>query len=382
MRNTFLAVCAAVLLTFAPAAAARADTLWVTTLEAVLGLDPVTLEIRRTIPLRKELSGALHLLPTPDNRTVYLLSGGREVVSALDLVEGKVTASWSLSERMGEDPDAPRIANARFSGIAIDHAGKRIVGNIVTSRRSGTNPHQLERIGVDAPYLAVLDAATGKRLATISGAPWATSFIEAMRDPAHPNRFLVISPDLDIIDLDRLPAGKAPVRATFEQVRVKHVPLREPYMAGQGPVVILTEWFHPEPSGGLGSTPYYTTDPIVEKDQMGVVTMDLVTSKVDVLELGPVQGPQYAFSTVVAPDRRRAYSVFNQLHEIDLMKRKITRIKDLPYTYYGANMSPDGKLLYIFSGGARLARIDPESLDIVKEVELPSEAWDILTLPD
>ncbi len=382
MHKTIQAALAAIILTFAPAHAAWAETLWVTTLEAVLGLDPVTLEIKKTIPLTKELAGALYLLPTPDKAKVYLLSGGREVVSTVDLVEGKVTGSWTLSERLGEGHDAPRIAQARFFGIAIDPTGKRILGNMVTSRRSGTNAFQLERIGVDKPYLAVLDAATGNRLATISDAPWATSYLAPMADPAHPNRFLVISPDLDIIDLDRLPAGKAPVRATFDQVRVKHVPLREPHMAGQGPLVILTEWFHPEPSGGLGSSPYYTTDTIVMKDQIGVVTIDMATGTVDTLELGPPQGPQYAFATVVSPDRKRIYTIFNQLHEVDLTKRKLTRVKNLPYTYYAGNMSPDGKRLYLFSGGARLAIVDPDTLDIVREVELPSEVWDVLTLPD
>lgn len=361
---------------------ARADTFWVTTLEAVLGLDPDTLEIKKSIPLPRELAGGLNFLPAPDNRTAYVLSGGREVLSRVDLKEGKVLASFSLSERMGDDPGSPRVARARFFGLALDATGKRILGNVVTSRLSGANPAQLERLTLDRPYLAVLDAQTGNRLATITDVPWAISYVAPMQDPAHPNRFLIISPDLDIIDLDRLPPGKAPVRVSFDKVRVKHVPVREASVAGQGPLVILVEWFHPEPSRGLGSMPYYTTDPIVKRDQIGIITVDMSTGAVDELELAPPQGPQLAFATVVSPDRKKCYTIFNQLHEVDLEKRRLTRIRNLPYTYYAGNMSPDGKRLYLFSGGARLAVVDPASLEIVRETILPSEAWDGFILPD
>ncbi len=381
-RNPLLGVLSAACLSLGSAGPAFADTFWISTLESVVGLDPETLEIKRTIPLTKELQGGLTLMPAPDRRTAYLLSGGHEVVSALDLKDGKVLGSWTLSERMSAEPDSPKVARARFFGIALDAAGKRILGNVVTSRLSGANAFQLEKLTLDRPYLALLDAQSGKRLATISDAPWAISIVAPMQDPAHPNRFMIISPDLDIIDLDKIPTGKAPVRVSFSQVLVKHVPLREPHYEGQGPVTILAEWFHPEPSGGLGSMPYYTTDPIVRKDQIGLVTIDMASGKVDEMELGPPQGPQYAFATVVTPDRKRAFAVFNQLHEIDLEKRRLTRIKNLPYTYYAADMSTDGKRLYIFSGGARMSLVDPESMEIVKEVILPSEGWDGVILAD
>lgn len=382
LREALVGAVAGIGLSLALAGPALADTLWVTTLEAVVGLNPDTLEVKRTIPLSKEIAGSLSFLPAPDNRTAYILSGGREVVSTVDLKEGKVLGSWSLSERMSPEPDATKVARARIFGLALDGAGKRLLGNVVTSRLSGANAAQLEKLTLDRPHLALLDAQTGKRLATIADVPWAVSMLAPMQDPAHPNRFLVIGPDLDIIDLDRLPTGKAPVRATFSQLVVKHIPLREQTVAGQGPLVILVEWFHPEPSRGLGSMPYYTTDPIVRHDQIGLITFDTVTGAVDEFELGPPQGPQYAFATVVSPDRKKAYTVFNQLHEVDLEKRRITRIRDLPYTYYGANMSPDGKHLYIFSGGARMTMIDPVTLDPVKETILPSEAWDAVILPD
>lgn len=382
IRDLIASALAAACLTLGSATPAWADTFWVTTLESVVGLDPATLEVKRSIHLPKELAGGLNFLPAPDGRTAYILSGGREIVSVLDLKDGKILKSWSLTERMSEEPDSTKVARARIFGMALDASGKRIIANVVTSRLSGANAAQLERLTLDRPYLAVLDAQTGERLATISDVPWATSMVATLDDPSNPDRFMVISPDLDLIDLAKLPRGKAPVRASFKQVLVKHVPLREQAVAGQGPLVILVEWFHPEPSKGLGSMPYYTTDPVVQSDQIGLVTVDMKTGAVDEMEFGPPQGPQYAFSTVVSPDRKKAYTVFNQLHEVDLEKRRITRIRTLPHTYYATYMSHDGKHLYLFSGGARMAIVDPVTLDIVKETMLPSEAWDGVILPD
>jgi hypothetical protein len=368
-------------------APAWADTFWITTLEAVLGLDPDTLAIKKSIPMGENQKGALYLMPAPDGRTAYLLTGGREVVSVVDLKDAKVLKSWSLSETFGGAEEGPKIARARFYGLALDKSGKRLLGHVLTSRRTTSsdlpeNAYKLDRLVLDRPYLALLDAQTGKRLATISDAPWATSFVSPMEDPQHPDRFLVISPDVDIIDLGKLPKGKAPVRAAYKDLLVKHVPLREPQNNGEGTVTILVEWFHSEISRGLGSMPFYGLDPVVGRDRVGVVTVDMVSGAIDPIETGPPSGQQYAFSTVVSPDRKKAYAIFNQLQEVDLEKRRLGRVENLPYTYYAGNMSPDGSKLYLYSGGARLAIVDPATMKITREVELPSEGWDAMTLPD
>lgn len=380
MKRLLLALCALLVL----GGPAWADTLWVSGLESLMALDPDTGELKREIHLDKHRKGALYFAQTPDRKYLYLLSGGREIISKIDKASGKILNSWTLSESLSGEAElgGPKIAHARMMGFAIDRPAKRLLTYVTTSRRVGATSYKLDRLALDRPYLAVLDPDTGKRLATITDVPLSGSFVTPMYHPDYPGRFLLIGRDVDVIDLDRLPKGKPPVRATFKQVLVKHSDVRTPHMSGYGPSVIVCEWFHPEVSKGVGAAPYYTTDPIVGQAAIGLLLVDMKDGTTDELELGPPLGKQFSFAAVVAPDRKNAYAVFNMVHKVDLTTRRLVKAQVLPSTFYSCNMSPDGKHLYIFGGGARLLIVDPETLAIQKDVVLPSEAWDVMVLPD
>jgi hypothetical protein len=103
---------------------------------------------------------------------------------------------------------------------------------------------------------------------------------------------------------------------------------------------------------------------------MGLVNLDVANGKVGVVELG---SPIPLYSAVVSPDRKRAYAVMNQLLAIDLEKKRITQITDLERPRYVANISRDGKRLFV-SGAAPFIHVyDTATLQLIKTVELPGD---------
>jgi len=100
------------------------------------------------------------------------------------------------------------------------------------------------------------------------------------------------------------------------------------------------------------------------------VNLDVNTGQVDVVELG---SPIPLYSAVVSPDRRHAYAVMNQLLAIDLEKKRITQVTDLERTRYVANISRDGKRLFV-SGAAPFIHVyDTATLQLTKTIELPGD---------
>jgi len=121
---------------------------------------------------------------------------------------------------------------------------------------------------------------------------------------------------------------------------------------------------------GIFSIPYYTKDPITSKDLMGLVNLDVNTGKVDTVELG---APIPLYSAVVSPDRKRAYAVMNQLVAIDLEHQRILQTIDLDRTRYVANISRDGKRLFISGAAPYIHVYDTDTLQLVKTIELPGD---------
>jgi len=118
------------------------------------------------------------------------------------------------------------------------------------------------------------------------------------------------------------------------------------------------------------SVPYYTTNPVNGKDVMGLVDADLETGLPSVIELGPAI-PLY--STVLSPDRKRAYSVMNQLVAVDLEEKRVTNVVNLDRTKYVINISGDGRKLYVSGAGPFMDIYDAQTLKPIKKIELSGD---------
>lgn len=103
---------------------------------------------------------------------------------------------------------------------------------------------------------------------------------------------------------------------------------------------------------------------------MGLVNLDVATGKTDLVELGP---PIPLYSAVVSPNRKRAYAVMNQLLAIDLDSKRVTQVVDLERTHYVANISRDGKRLFVSGASPFIHVYDTDTLKLVKTIELPGD---------
>ena len=103
---------------------------------------------------------------------------------------------------------------------------------------------------------------------------------------------------------------------------------------------------------------------------MGLVDLDVNTGKVETVELG---SPIPLYSAVVSPDRKRAYAVMNQLIAVDLEKKRIFQTVDLDRTRYVANISRDGKRLFVSGAAPYIHVYDTDTLKLIKTVDLPGD---------
>ena len=110
-----------------------------------------------------------------------------------------------------------------------------------------------------------------------------------------------------------------------------------------------------------------TVDPITKKRFVGLANFDVETGEEDQMDLGP---PMDLNTAVVSPDRKRAYATLNQLLVVDLMLRRVVAVKDLPRTLGQANITKDGKKLYLTGNGPFILVYDTDTLNLLKTIEL------------
>ena len=79
------------------------------------------------------------------------------------------------------------------------------------------------------------------------------------------------------------------------------------------------------------------------------------------------------YSAVVSPDRKRAYAVMNQLIAVDLEQKRILKTVDLERTRYVANISRDGKRVFVSGAAPYIHVYDADTLKLIKTVDLPGD---------
>ena len=133
---------------------------------------------------------------------------------------------------------------------------------------------------------------------------------------------------------------------------------------------MLPFWDYTFDNGGVASMNYYTAT------AMGVMLIDQKTGAIEDLVLKG--DPAMAYSVVLAPDRKRAWAVMDDLTEIDLVRK--TYVRSVPVaegTCYGVNVSSDGRKVYAAGGGSTLTVYDAKTLKPLKVLQMASDAMDL-----
>ena len=133
---------------------------------------------------------------------------------------------------------------------------------------------------------------------------------------------------------------------------------------------VSTLWPVHEQSGVL-STLYYARDRITDATMLGIVNLDLESGSLEWIELESAR--QVIFTSVVDPSRRHAYLVYNTLTKVDLAQRRIEKRVTLDHTYYVANVSSDGRKIYLGGTQPDLAVYDADTLEPLKKIRLKGD---------
>jgi len=133
---------------------------------------------------------------------------------------------------------------------------------------------------------------------------------------------------------------------------------------------LLPFWDYSFDNGGVASMNYYTPK------FMGLLLVDQRTGAIDDIELKGE--PAMAYSVVLAPDRKKAYAVMDDLVVIDLEKKTYGASALVAEgTSYGVNVSSDGRKVYVGAGGSTVTIYDAQTLKPIKVLQMASDGMDL-----
>jgi quinohemoprotein amine dehydrogenase beta subunit len=317
---------------------------------ALVLVDVKARKVERTYPLPSAPGNTpATLVISPDGKIVYVQHNRWESVSGIDLDTGKEVFRADLSSRglrakstfaMDISPDGKEIA------VFVDPV-KLLPGEYV----------------VQDTYIAVFDTASGLAAKPLRSfpAPRRTTLLGYSPDGS---RLYVMGWDILVLDpKDGRVIGKHPVR-TWDRKNV-----------GEPDTLAVWPLWH---ASNVYSFPYgvaLTDKAPNAPDAMksGIYTLDLASDKAAYKEFE--NASVVLFSSVINPVRRQeAYSVYTTLSKIDLDQGKLLQRIDLEHTYYVAQVSRDGRELYLGGAGATIAFYDTASFERLGTVRMPGDA--------
>lgn len=333
-----------------PAARTGPERLLVFTRAGVMDVDTASGAIGKPVATR----GATAIVyPNRDRSRLYLVTGRRETVEVFDVKQGKVVDTLSLS-----DPEGYPKVRALVFGIAVDPEEKTLYAYVMPTERGMESLRMLE------PYVAAVDLKTGQKLRSVPAPPGISAMV-----------FLLDGKTIYLYGRDIYSLDTASFAFRTE------VPVRNPGVQGEGVTDIVAEWPHFQENGRWFSVPYSTQDPPTGRWFTGIMTTDLQTGEVEKYEAGPPVDGFVPFTALVAPDGKRAWSIFGSLLEMDLAERRATKMIPLPRSYSIMTITGDGSRIYCAGSGASVLEYDTARSKVVREVVLPSETSELMLVP-
>jgi DNA-binding beta-propeller fold protein YncE len=275
------------------------------------------------------------IVPSADGRFLLVITNGRSLVEVIDIAAKKVVDTVNLSSP-GQ--------SVKLFGLAVNPRGDTIFVNVICIDRAR------DSVRAEQPQIWAVDRATHKVTKLLQ------SFLGVhllVFSPANDRRLYAFGADIYLIDLDT------------RQI-VKTIRFQSNLAPGVGSLTMSCSPLFAQTD--VLSCPTQRTDPITGRDFGGLLTFDLKTAEWDQMDLGPAVMWD---SSVISPDRTRAFAVWNELYVVDLAQRKVIAAKDLPTTEGSVNISRDGKKLYVSDGSPSILIFDANTLKVVKTVALP-----------
>ena len=293
-------------------------------------IDGATDTIVADIPVK----GAVRNVDLSADRKHLYVTSNRHLVHKVDLAQNRVVATADVK---GDGWD--RV----MYGFVLAADGRTAYGAFM-SRRAENG----EAI-VGRPVVAQFDLDTGRIVRSVE-VPWGVAHLVGAREG---RTIYAFGQELYTID------------TTGPDLRIVATqPILDKGMN------MLPFWDYTFDNGGVASMNYYTAT------AMGVMLIDQKTGAIEDLVLKG--DPAMAYSVVLAPDRKRAWAVMDDLTEIDLVRK--TYVRSVPVaegTCYGVNVSSDGRKVYAAGGGSTLTVYDAKTLKPLKVLQMASDAMDL-----
>lgn len=135
---------------------------------------------------------------------------------------------------------------------------------------------------------------------------------------------------------------------------------------------------------GFYTAMFQVQDPVQKRRIMGIGRVNLAAKKVDFYTLGPAQ--QVGFT--MAPSRKVAYGLFNEIGKyefwkFDLEGRKVAaRVEFAGRPRMSLKTSSNGKVLYIYNAGNTIDLYDAETFKFMKTIDLGGDVTsDLFVVP-
>jgi DNA-binding beta-propeller fold protein YncE len=275
---------------------------------------------------------------------VFCVTDWSQQIEQVDLAARKVVRVYR--------PEA-RDVRFRIFDIEINPANTNLL--YALSMRQRWLPDEVVDM---APAVLVFDLAAGKVVKEIEIPRGCTNIIFGNDG----SEFYLTGRDVYVYD---------PV--TGKQVNM--LGLAHPTESGVDPQIVLNIWKPYEQSGmtmilcggqsSANNIPYlgYFTIDVRKNSREG--SMKLVT------DIAPLYN---MFSGVVSPDRKFYYIVMNKLEKRDLATNRLLATAEVDKTYYSANVSSDGKKVYLGGGGDSILVYDTGTMKLLKKIDTPGDA--------
>jgi len=278
------------------------------------------------------VKGALREVDVSADGKFLYVAASRHLVHKIDLATNRVVSTIDLST--GE-------WNRLLFGFVLAPDGRTAYGALMSRRV------EMGEVVIGKPVVAQFELDTGKVLRSID-VPWGVVHLMSIDGG---KKLYAFGQDLYKID------------TTGVDLKVTEtVPMFDKGMN------VFPLWVYD--TGGILSLNYYT------EKYMGILLVDRKSGNIDDIV---VQGePAMAYSVIVAPDRKRAYAVMDDLTIIDLAKRTWgTSVPIDEGTCYGINLSSDGRKVYVGGAGSTVTVFDAQTLKPIKVLQMASDGMDL-----
>jgi DNA-binding beta-propeller fold protein YncE len=319
----------------------------------ILVLDEATMHVRDTLHTSV---GIPEISLSFDKKHLYVSDPGNEKVEILDIATKKSLASFTLST------DSTKVRMWGFSLDPKERFAVLLVKEYAKKR---------DRYVVSRPTLLRYDLAKHAVTDTI---PWPRG---EERDNAQiifaPNgelMYFVTSDDVLIYSTATLKeVDRWDISKTLFEEGLGRIGFGFPYDIYEEP--------------GFYTGLFRTTDPVNHRTQMGVARLDLSNRLLDFYSLGPTANVSFR----LAPDRKRAYGLHNEIGNyqfwtFDLESRRVLGKVEFPgRPRMGLAVSTNGTQLYVTTAGSTIDRYSTADFHLLGTVNLGADQTNVVLVP-